>query len=146
GEISGRKLRLIGSVSWLRETAKALGVPPDSLIPAMVETAHHMHVEPGKPSVRNAGAVVAAITVGAKNALAGKAAALVTAPIHKAVLTESGFPFPGHTEFLAELTGVKRAVMMLAGPDLRVVPLTIHVPISEVPKHLDTDAIIETAE
>ena len=103
-------------------------------------------VEPGKPDVKNAGAVIAAIAVGARNALSGKSAALVTAPIHKAVLTESGFPFPGHTEYLAELTGAKRAVMMLAGPDLRVVPLTIHVPLAEVPKHLDTNAIIETAE
>jgi 4-hydroxythreonine-4-phosphate dehydrogenase len=146
GRIGARKLRLVGSAHVLREAAKAAGIAPDAIVSSILETAHHLVVEPGKPDVKNAGAVIAAIAVGARNALSGKSAALVTAPIHKAVLTESGFPFPGHTEYLAELTGAKRAVMMLAGPDLRVVPLTIHVALADVPKHLDTGAIVETGE
>jgi len=146
GRIGARKLRLVGSAHVLRKAAKAAGIAPDAIVSSILETAHHLVVEPGKPDVKNAGAVIAAIAVGARNALSGKSAALVTAPIHKAVLTESGFPFPGHTEYLAELTGAKRAVMMLAGPDLRVVPLTIHVALADVPKHLDTGAIVETGE
>ena len=146
GRIGARKLRLVGNADIFRQAAKWADIAPDALISSIVETAHHLVVVPGKPDVKNAGAVTAAIAVGARNALSGKAAALVTAPIHKAVLTEAGFRFPGHTEYLAEITGAKRAVMMLAGPDLRVVPLTIHVPISEVPKHLDTTSIIETSE
>src|SRR4029079_2390171 len=78
----------------------------------------------------------------------GKAAALVTAPIHKAVLTEAGFGFPGHTEFLAALTGRKQAVMMLASsdvdPPLRVVPFTIHIPLKDVFEALNAEAIAAT--
>ena len=64
-------------------------------------------------------------------AMTGAAAAVVTAPIHKAAMIAGGFAFPGHTEFLEHLTGAERAVMMLAGPGLRVVPLTIHVPLAD---------------
>src|SRR6185436_698681 len=80
----------------------------------------------------------------------GKAAALVTAPIHKAVLTEAGFGFPGHTEFLAALTGRKQAVMMLASsdvdPPLRVVPFTIHIPLKDVFEALNAEAIAATGQ
>ena len=78
--------------------------------------------------------------------LEGEAAALVTAPIHKAVLNAAGFPFPGHTEFLAALTGARRAVMMLASEKLRVVPLTIHLPVAEVPGAISKQAVFETGE
>ena len=70
----------------------------------------------------------------------------VTAPINKAVLNEAGFPHPGHTEFLAALTGARRAVMMLASEKLRVVPLTIHLPLAEVPAAISKQAVFETAE
>jgi 4-hydroxythreonine-4-phosphate dehydrogenase len=146
GEIAGRKLRLVGSAQVFREACRWADLAPDSIIPAILETAHSPVVAHGRPDAKNAGAVIAAIAVGARNALSGKAAALVTAPIHKAVLTEAGFPFPGHTEYLAELTGAKRAVMMLAGPDLRVVPMTIHVALAEVARKLDAGAIMETGE
>jgi 4-hydroxythreonine-4-phosphate dehydrogenase len=146
GRIGGRKLRFVGSAAVFRDACKWAGIAPDVIISSILETAHNPSAEPGKPDGKNAGAIIAAITVGTRNALSGESAALVTAPIHKAILTESGFPFPGHTEYLAELTGARRAVMMLAGPDLRVVPLTVHVPLAEVPKHLDTGAIVETGE
>jgi 4-hydroxythreonine-4-phosphate dehydrogenase len=71
---------------------------------------------------------------------------MVTAPIHKAVLNAAGFAFPGHTEFLAHLTGARRAVMMLASDQLRVVPLTIHMPIADVPRAIDKAAVFETGE
>jgi 4-hydroxythreonine-4-phosphate dehydrogenase len=65
----------------------------------------------------------------------GMAGAICTAPIHKKALKDgAGFAFPGHTEFLAHLAGVDRVVMMLACPGLRVVPATIHIPLSEVPR------------
>jgi 4-hydroxythreonine-4-phosphate dehydrogenase len=68
---------------------------------------------------------------------------VVTAPIHKKALKDgAGFAFPGHTEFLAHLAGVGRVVMMLACPGLRVVPATIHIPLSEVPSAL-TEALLE---
>jgi 4-hydroxythreonine-4-phosphate dehydrogenase len=58
----------------------------------------------------------------------------------------AGFPFPGHTDFLAKLTGAPRAVMMLASEQLRVIPLTVHIPLAQVPRAVDGPSIIETAE
>jgi 4-hydroxythreonine-4-phosphate dehydrogenase len=75
----------------------------------------------------------------------GATAAVVTNPIHKATLYAAGFGFPGHTEFLAELADGSRPVMMLAGPSLRVVPLTVHMALAEVPRRLDRATIVEQA-
>jgi 4-hydroxythreonine-4-phosphate dehydrogenase len=101
---------------------------------------------PGKLDAANAPAVIEAIETAVEACLAGDAAALVTAPIHKAVLNGAGFGFPGHTEFLAHLTGARRAVMMLASDELRVVPLTIHMPIAEVPGAIDKQSVFDTGE
>ncbi len=70
----------------------------------------------------------------------------MTNPINKNALIEgAGFAFPGHTEFLAHLGGITRAVMMLASPLLRVVPVTIHIPLADVPGALSAALIEETA-
>ncbi len=98
---------------------------------------------PGQPDPANASGVIAVIERAVRLVQAGKAAALCTAPIHKKALKDgAGFAFPGHTEFLAHLAHVDRVVMMLACPDLRVVPATIHIPLSDVPKAL-TPALME---
>lgn len=81
---------------------------------------------PGHPDPANAAAVIASIEQATKLALSGEAAAVVTNPIHKSTLYGTGFAYPGHTEFLAALTGATLPVMMLASPDLRVVPITVH--------------------
>jgi 4-hydroxythreonine-4-phosphate dehydrogenase len=94
----------------------------------------------------NTRAVTDAIDVAVKMAQAGAAGAVVTAPINKAVLMAGGFEYPGHTEYLQALTEAPRAVMMLAGGGLRVVPQTIHIPLADVPKRLSTVAIVETGE
>ncbi len=99
----------------------------------------------GRPDPLHGAAVVASIVQAVSLTRAGAAAAVVTNPIHKATLYAAGFGFPGHTEFLAELGGVGRPVMMLAGPSLRVVPLTVHMALAEVPRRLDEDAIVEQA-
>jgi len=75
----------------------------------------------------------------------GRAAAVVTNPVHKANLYAAGFAFPGHTEYLAHLAGVRRVVMMLASPELRVVPVTVHVPLRRVPELLTGELIEATA-
>jgi 4-hydroxythreonine-4-phosphate dehydrogenase len=111
---------------------------------ALIATQGSLRVTPGKLDSANAGAVVEAIEIAARACLAGEAAAMVTAPIHKAALAGAGFGFPGHTEFLAHLTASPRAVMMLASAKLRVVPLTIHTPIAAVPAAVTLDAIVET--
>ena len=88
---------------------------------------------PGKPDAANAAAVIEAIEIAVKACLAGEAAAMVTAPIHKAVLAARASPFPAIPNSWPHLTGARRAVMMLASDKLRVVPLTIHVPLARVP-------------
>jgi 4-hydroxythreonine-4-phosphate dehydrogenase len=79
-------------------------------------------------------------------AQAGEAGAVTTNPINKKALYDgAGFAFPGHTEFLAHLGGVERSVMMIAGPELRVVPVTIHVSLAEAAATLDGPMIEQTA-
>jgi 4-hydroxythreonine-4-phosphate dehydrogenase len=78
-------------------------------------------------------------------AQSGAAAAVVTNPINKKALRDgAGFAFPGHTEFLAHLGGVARAAMMLACDALRVVPVTIHIPLAEVPEALTAALLTDT--
>jgi 4-hydroxythreonine-4-phosphate dehydrogenase len=101
---------------------------------------------PGKADPGNTRAVVDAIDVAVKLALDGAAGGVVTAPIHKAALLQGGFQYPGHTEYLAALTGADRAVMMLAGAGLRVVPMTIHIPLKDVPGKISTVGLVETGE
>ena len=92
---------------------------------------------PGTLDPRNADATVAAIERGVLEVREGRCAALCTLPIQKETLIEGAdFPFPGHTEFLAHLTGAEHEVMMLVAEGLRVVPATIHVPLAGVPEAL----------
>ncbi|MBN8630206.1 MAG: 4-hydroxythreonine-4-phosphate dehydrogenase PdxA [Rhodobacterales bacterium] len=98
---------------------------------------------PGQPVAANAAGVVSVIERAVRLVMAGTANAVCTAPINKKALKDgAGFAFPGHTEFLAHLAGVDRVVMMLACPGLRVVPTTIHIPLSDVPATL-TEALLE---
>ena len=99
----------------------------------------------GKPAAQNAHDVIEVIKRGVELVNSGAASALCTAPIHKKALQDgAGFAFPGHTEFLAHLAGVKRVVMMLASEQLRVVPVTIHISIADVPKALTAELLSET--
>ena len=99
----------------------------------------------GAPDPDNAAGVVAAIRRGVELAMSGQAAGLVTCPINKAALKGgTDFPFPGHTEYLAHLGGDASVVMMLACDALRVVPVTIHIPLAAVPATL-TPALLEEA-
>jgi 4-hydroxythreonine-4-phosphate dehydrogenase len=69
-------------------------------------------------------------------------AAVVTNPIHKSTLYGTGFAYPGHTEFLAHLTGAALPVMMLASPDLRVVPITVHASLARMLAMITTERIV----
>jgi 4-hydroxythreonine-4-phosphate dehydrogenase len=101
---------------------------------------------PGKPDPANAPAVIASIERATALALHGEAGAVVTNPINKAALYAAGFAHPGHTEFLAELTGVPgQEVMMLAAPALRVVPVSVHVSLRDAIAMLDTAKIVAVA-
>ena len=116
--------------------AEALPVLPIKLVATPV---------PGHPDGANAAAVIASIERAVRLALAHEATAVVTNPISKAVLYAAGFPHPGHTEFLAALTGCAHPVMMLANDLLRVVPVTIHVALRAALDGLTTEAIVTTS-
>jgi len=99
----------------------------------------------GRPDPGNASAVVAIIARAVALAQAGEALAVCTNPIAKALLKQgAGFAFPGHTEYLGHLCGVDRPVMMLAAPTLRVVPVTIHIALAEVPRALTPELLEAT--
>jgi 4-hydroxythreonine-4-phosphate dehydrogenase len=101
---------------------------------------------PGVPNGANAQAIIASIETAVRLAQSGEVTGVVTNPISKAVLMDAGFAHPGHTEFLAALTGVTgEQVMMLAAPGLRVVPVTIHVSLRRALDMLSTAAIVHTA-
>jgi 4-hydroxythreonine-4-phosphate dehydrogenase len=105
---------------------------------------------PGEPDGANAAAVIEAIDRAVELAFAGAVRAVATNPIAKAVLYAEGFEYPGHTEYLAALarrhTGRDAyPVMLLAGPKLKVVPVTIHIPLSDVPAALSQALIVRTA-
>jgi 4-hydroxythreonine-4-phosphate dehydrogenase len=84
----------------------------------------------------NASYILDTLTVAAQGCMAGDFDAMVTAPVHKAVINDAGIPFSGHTEFLAELTGTDQVVMMLATQGLRVALVTTHLPLSDVPEKI----------
>jgi 4-hydroxythreonine-4-phosphate dehydrogenase len=105
---------------------------------------------PGTPDSTNAQAVIEAIARAVGDVRAGLAAAVVTNPINKKALYDAGFRHPGHTEFLGTLSAAWTGrpgtpVMMLAGPELKAVPVTIHIPVKDVPAALSQPLIVETA-
>lgn len=128
--------------------SEAIGIWPARLPVLPVPLART--VEPGRPDPANAAAVITSIEQATAAVVGGQAAALVTNPIAKSVLYGAGFAYPGHTEFLAELAtrftgrGPWRPVMLLASDELRVVPLTVHIPLAAVPSTLSQELIIET--
>jgi 4-hydroxythreonine-4-phosphate dehydrogenase len=139
GRIGSRPLKLVGDPSVFASCGEA---PRESLIETHAVATPR---KPGSADPRNTRSVVDSID--AAVALArDSGGAVVTAPIHKAALMADGFEFAGHTEYLAKITGADRAVMMLVGGGLRVVPLTIHIPLAAVPGEITQKAIVETGE
>jgi 4-hydroxythreonine-4-phosphate dehydrogenase len=98
---------------------------------------------PGEPDADGAALALASLERATALAVAGEARGVVTGPIAKALLAEVGFNFPGQTEFVAHACGVpaQDAVMMLAGPQLRTIPLTVHVALGKVPGLISVDLI-----
>ena len=102
---------------------------------------------PGEPDEEGARLAQRSLEGAAALAVAREGGGLVTGPISKALLAQVGFAFPGQTEFVADACGTpsEDAVMMLAGPRLRTVPLTVHVALAEVPGLLSTQLIVRRA-
>ncbi len=129
-------------VRIIADPADAAGVFAHAL--PVIPVALSVPSRAGHPDSANAPAVIASIERAAAMAMAGRVGAVVTNPISKATLYDAGFAYPGHTEFLAALTGAPRPVMMLASPMLRVVPVTIHVSLRSALELLTVAEIVET--
>src|SRR5690606_12348557 len=153
---------VIGDTTLLRSRANALNldisfseVEPEEAV-ACFDTSLPVHPlkngfedHPGIPSLMNAAGVIEAIERGVEHVLKGRAAGIATCPIAKKPLYDAGFQFPGHTEFLGHLAQIRTGqpatpIMMLAGPDLRAVPITVHLALKDAIAILDADLIVTT--
>ncbi|KAB7648721.1 4-hydroxythreonine-4-phosphate dehydrogenase PdxA [Polymorphobacter fuscus] len=99
---------------------------------------------PGDPNLAGARCALDSLEIAVGLARNGFAGGIVTGPVSKAQLYAIGFNYPGQTEFVAERCGISasNAVMMLAGPTLRTVPITVHLPLADVPRLLTVDLIV----
>jgi 4-hydroxythreonine-4-phosphate dehydrogenase len=149
---------LIDDPQRLAALARHLGWPvsvrsidaPDQALAAFGEALPVMPVgmtvrtQPGRPDPGDARAILGSIQTAVRDVQSGRAAALVTNPIHKESLYHAGFHHPGHTEYLAELAATgETPVMMLVCSGLRVVPVTIHLPLRRAIDSLSTAAVVE---
>ncbi|HJU16501.1 MAG TPA: 4-hydroxythreonine-4-phosphate dehydrogenase PdxA [Stellaceae bacterium] len=142
-----RLAALAKSLSWpvpvrpIAAPEEAAGVFAEALPVAPLATAPR--ARPAHPDPADAPAIIGAIESAVAAVQSGRAAAIVTNPIHKENLYRAGFRHPGHTEYLAELAGTGEApVMMLASRELRVVPVTIHLPLRQAAESLSAAAIV----
>ena len=127
-------------VRTVEDISQAHGPCPDAL-PVLARDFGPPRVA-GQPDPAHASGVIAAIADAVAEVQSGRAAALCTAPIHKAALMSGAdFAYPGHTEYLSALAGDVPVVMMLACDSLRVVPATIHIPLSQVPEQLTPERL-----
>jgi len=154
-----RNLIVVAPEHWLSTRAVQLGINiniyrlsalnehvPDNHLGLWNPLSPDMSAAPvtaGTTSPDTAAAVIGCIESAARACMRGEAAALITAPIEKAILRDSGFDFPGHTEFLANLAGRERVVMMLASTQLRVALLTTHMALKDVAAVLHAGDILE---
>jgi len=135
-----RQLGLDVPVREIAAPAEAAGIFAKALpvLPVKLRTA----VRTGHPDPANAPSTIEAIERAVAFAKSGEIAGMVTNPIQKKTLQDAGFRHPGHTEFLAELAGGADVAMMLACPELRVVPVTIHLALAQAVHTLDSDSIV----
>ena len=117
--------------------------------PGTLAVEHHPLRAPaiaGRLDARNGPYVVELLERACDGALGGEFAAIVTAPVHKGAINDSGIPFTGHTEFFADRTGAPRPVMMLATDSLRVALATTHLPLSRVSAAITGELLCEVLE
>jgi 4-hydroxythreonine-4-phosphate dehydrogenase len=118
----------------------------DAALP-LVQVDDPGEIVPGDPNLAGARCALDSLEIAVGLARNGFAGGIVTGPVSKAQLYAIGFNYPGQTEFVAERCGIaaSNAVMMLAGPTLRTVPITVHAALADVPRLLTTELIIAKA-
>ncbi len=132
-----------GDPALFRSVAGKLKLP----VPAHFEVSGHTRNSPvmtGSPSAESGESAYQAIVSGTRSVLDGNASAIVTAPISKHAMNLAGHTYPGHTELLAELAGGCEVRMMLANQELRVVLVTVHLPLARAVASLTTGLIVQT--
>lgn len=154
---------VVGDPAFLRSRLDRIGLaaplemtPPESARDVFADAlpvfdlGHPVEDRPGELSGVTAAATIAAIETAVRHIRGGQAAGIVTAPIQKSNLYAAGFKFPGHTEFLGELSlrlwpdAPHEPIMMLAGPELATVPVTVHIALRDVPRTLTGEMIVKT--
>ena len=101
-------------------------------------------VIPGQPNTSNASYIIDVLSYGALGCLKNEFNGLVTGPINKELINQSGFEFSGHTEFLSEISNVKKVVMLLMNKKIKVALLTTHIPLRDVPAKVSNTNLKET--
>jgi len=147
-EAVSQQLALDVLVRTIRTPEDASAVFADAL--PVLPLQSRVNAVPGHPDKTNAAAIIESIETAVSLARAGRVSCVATNPIAKHVLYDAGFAHPGHTEFLATLAtdpgGVAPlSVMMLWSESLAVVPVTVHIPLADVPRALTTELIVATA-
>ncbi|MCF8033943.1 MAG: 4-hydroxythreonine-4-phosphate dehydrogenase PdxA [Desulfarculaceae bacterium] len=137
------ELVVVGQADLLAAGARACGLAPP--VVEVVETGEPAEIAPGQPSPASGRLAGAFVERALELVQAGEAAAMATAPISKEALQAAGYPDTGHTTLLARKTGTERPVMMLAGDKLKVVLVTIHKALREVPGLITRKAVLHTA-
>ena len=154
---------VVGDPSFVEARARAMGRPirVESTSPAeatavfphalpVLPLSMNVSATPGRPDPQTASSTIESIDTAVALVKQGRAAGVVTNPIAKHILYAAGFQHPGHTEYLASLVAAPgwpppHPVMMLWSDRLAVVPVTVHIPVRDVPAALTTDLIVETA-
>jgi 4-hydroxythreonine-4-phosphate dehydrogenase len=160
GQASGFSARIVvlGDEKLLAARARQIGMPVElrgwpgaSSAESLPHGALHvLHVPADAKSVAgrldpaNSHYVLRLLDRALAGCMAGKFAAMVTAPVHKGVINDAGIPFTGHTEYLAEQTHTPRVVMMLAGGDLKVALATTHLALKDVPAAITRASLEQT--
>lgn len=136
----------------LNQTLTLVDYQPDKPI---ISTQNHLTVlsipckapvKSGQLNPLNAAYVMEMLTIAAERCLTGEFAALITAPVHKAVINQAGIEFSGHTEFLADICKVKTVVMMLASSLMKVALVTTHLPLNRVAETITPSLISAVIE
>ncbi len=149
GEPAGVGPELCSALAGTKHAADVVIVGDASTIDSrlrVLDTPFPAAVIPGQPNPANAGVLLDGLRLAVKGCQDGHFSALVTAPLAKSTVAESGVPFTGHTEFLAGLLGVELPVMMLVSGDLRVALASTHLPLREVPDFITAQRLTRVIE
>lgn len=140
------ELCLIGDLHLLQSRARLIGLPDWQPAAQDIHVPLAQPCQPGQLNAANAKAVLECLDIAAQGCLQGRFNAMVTAPLHKAIINQAGISFSGHTEYLAQLCQVEKPVMMLAAEGLRVALVTTHLPLHAVATAITETELTHTLE